>query len=335
MNRLRAYRDIEGISQDELGKLLGLSAQMVSAIESGRRSFNGSLAVLGYTEDRFSLPNMSEPLHRQRASTGAAAQKRAKELLRLAGEIFAELQRVTRNAPRWSLERHTGITSYGDVEDYAVEVRCMLGLEESGPIRNLTVNVERAGVCVIPIDLPGVDGISAWIGDLPVIGLSPRVTGDRFRLSIAHELGHLLMHSQRTDLTEGEANRFTGALLFPLAEFDAAMPDRPQLRDFVSLKSSWGVSVTALVYRARELDYLDDSRYRALQIQMSKWRKAEPGSFEPVYGSLLGRLVEVNGGVGAVAENLGVNQRHLGELLNWNRLRLVGSASLSSVSGNL
>ena len=211
----------------------------------------------------------------------------------------------------------------------------MLGLEESGPIRNLTVNVERAGVCVIPIDLPGVDGISAWIGDLPVIGLSPRVTGDRFRLSIAHELGHLLMHSQRTDLTEGEANRFTGALLFPLAEFDAAMPDRPQLRDFVSLKSSWGVSVTALVYRARELDYLDDSRYRALQIQMSKWRKAEPGSFEPVYGSLLGRLVEVNGGVGAVAENLGVNQRHLGELLNWNRLRLVGSASLSSVSGNL
>ncbi|MDA8292508.1 MAG: ImmA/IrrE family metallo-endopeptidase [Actinomycetota bacterium] len=324
MNRLRAYRDIEGLNQEDLGTLLGISGQMVSAIESGRRSFNGSLAPLGYADERLVLPEMSEPLHRQRASTGAAAKKRAKELLRLAGEVFGELLRVTSNTPQWALERHTGVSSFDEIEDYAVEVRSMLGLEESAPIQNLTLSVERAGVCVIPIDLPGVDGISAWVNGLPVVGLSPTAPGDRFRLSIAHELGHLLMHARRTDLTEGEANRFAGALLFPLSEFDAAMPDRPQLRDFVSLKSAWGVSVAALVYRAHELGYLDDPRYRALQIQMAKWRKSEPGRFEAAYGSLLGRLIEVNGGVPRVADDLGLNRTHVAELVNWSRLRLVG-----------
>jgi Zn-dependent peptidase ImmA (M78 family) len=130
------------------------------------------------------------------------------------------------------------------------------------------------------------------------------------------------MHSRYTDLAEDQANQFAGALLFPRSEFDAAMPERPQLRDFVALKSSWGVSIAALIYRAHELDYINDVRYRALQIQMSKWRRHEPGSFEAAYGTLLPRLVEVNGGVTKVSEDLGVNRRHLSDLVNWTHLRV-------------
>jgi Zn-dependent peptidase ImmA (M78 family) len=209
------------------------------------------------------------------------------------------------------------------LEELAIEVRCELDHEEYGPIRNLTAAVERAGVCLIPIvGLPGVDGLSAWVKGVPVIGLAPNVPGDRFRFSLSHELGHLLLHTHKSPDTEAEANRFAGALLFPASEFDAAMPDRPQLRDFIALKSSWGVAVSALVYRAHELEYLDDARYRALQIQMSKWHKAEPGAFQPAHGTLLPRLVEVEGGPVAVAQRLGINRQHLGELLNWSHLRV-------------
>src|SRR4051794_34215113 len=104
MNRLSAYRAIEGISQDELGKLLDLSPQMISAVESGRRSFTGNLEDLGYANERFDLPDMSEPMHRQRASTKVAARKRAQELLRFAGEVFRELRDHTANAPDVALE---------------------------------------------------------------------------------------------------------------------------------------------------------------------------------------------------------------------------------------
>lgn len=324
MNRLRAYREIEGLNQQELGDLLGISAQMVSAVESGRRIFSGDLGVLGYSPDRLPLPDMSAPLHRTRASTKATAKKRAQELIRLAGEVFVELRDRTERAPKLMLERHSPPTSMDELEDLAIDVRCALGHEETGPIQNLTAAVERAGVCLIPIvGLAGVDGLSAWVNGVPVIGLNPNVSGDRFRLTLAHELMHLLCHVKPTGTTEAEAHRFAGALLIPLAEFDSAMHERPTLRDFVALKSSWGVSVAALVYRAHELEYIDDTRYRSLQIQMSKWRRVEPGRFDPVYGTLLGRLIEVNGGLTSVASGLGVNRSHVDELVNWTHLRVV------------
>lgn len=325
MNRLRAFRDIEGMNQEDLGTILGISPQMVSAVESGRRTFSGDLTTIGYAPGRMILPNMSSPLHRHRASTSASATKRAKELMRLAGEVFAELRDRTDRAPQLRLERQAENAPVPPdaLEDLAIDVRCALDHEETGPIQNLTAAVERSGVCIIPIaGLPGIDGLSAWVNGVPVIGLSPNVPGDRFRLSLGHELLHLLVHVYKTDSTESEANRFAGALLVPFSEFDAAMPDRPQLRDFIAMKSAWGVSVAALVYRAHDLGYIDDRRYRALQIQMAKWRKSEPGTFAPVHGQLFGRLVEANGGEEIVAASMGVNRRHLAELLNWSHLRL-------------
>lgn len=323
MNRLRAYRAIEGDNQAELGEKLGLSPQMVSAIESGRRTFTGDLTKLGYAPTRFELPPMSEPLHRHRASTAASAKYRAQELLRLAGEVFKELRDKTDRAPYLALERLPAPQTMDDWEDAAIDVRALLQHEELGPIRNLTSAAERAGICIVPMPgLAGIDGLSSWVDGVAVIGLAPNVPGDRFRFSLAHEIGHLTFHSMKSDTTESEANRFAGALLFPRREFDAAMPDLPRLSHFIELKSSWGMAVSAINYRAHDLGHVDDKRYRALQIQMSKWHKVEPGTFDPAYGELLARLIDVNGGIDAVAQDLGVNRDHLAELTNWSHLRL-------------
>jgi Zn-dependent peptidase ImmA (M78 family) len=111
------------------------------------------------------------------------------------------------------------------------------------------------------------------------------------------------------------------ALLFPAADFEAAMPERPQLKDFVRLKTAWGVSVAALVYRAHDTGIIDDQRYRAVQIQMSKWNRQEPAHFDPVHGTLFAKLVDVNGGITTVAKTIGVNPSHLSLLTNWRHLR--------------
>lgn len=323
MNRLRAYRKIENMNQEELGDILDLSPQMISAIEGGRRPFKGDLEKLGYANSRLDLPDMSQPLHRHRASTRASAKNRAQELLRLAGEVFAELRDRNTAAPATMLERLPPPSELDEIEEFALDARCSLRHEEHGPIRNLTAVIERAGICLVPIiGLEGIDGLSAWVEDVPVIGLSPSVSGARFRHTLAHELAHLMFHTRVTPNTEPEANRFAAALLIPRDEFDAAMKDRMNLRDFASMKAAWGVSIAALVYRAHDLGYIDDRRYRALQIQMSKWRRIEPGEFEPVTGQLLGRLVEVERGVGNVAQKLGINAGHLGELVNWSHLRI-------------
>lgn len=323
MNRLRSFRMIEGLSQEQLGELLDLSPQMISAIEGGRRTFAGDLTPLGYSNERFEIPEMSEPLHRQRASTLVAARKRAQELLRLAGEVFSELRDRTGRSPELTLEPLASPTSTDELYDLATDVRYSLRHEQAGPIRNMTAQVERAGVCVVPIvGLDGVDGLSSWVNGVPVIGLAPNVPGDRIRLTLGHELAHLLLHKRPGATIENEANTFASALLFPQGEFEAQVPDRPQLRDFVALKSAWGVSVAALVYRAHDLDYIDDKRYRALQIQMSKWRRNEPASFAPVHGELMNRLIVANGGVESVSNDLGVRRQHLQELSNWSHLRV-------------
>lgn len=325
MNRLRSYRFIEDINQEELGHRLGISTPMVSAMESGRRGMSADLTKLGYSAERIDVPDMSEPLHRTRASTKVANKKRAQELLRLAGEVYRELREVTPRAPATTLERlQKPPETLDDVEDWALEIRYMLQIEEDGPIRNLTASVERAGVCIVPLAaLPGIDGLSAWVsGDVPVIGISTSVPGDRFRFTLAHELMHLTAHKRPTDYTESEANRFAGALLISRSDLDEALPSYPQLRDFVNLKSSWGIAASALVYRAHELGHLDDQRYRALQIQMSKWRKSEPGVFPPAFGQLLPKLIDVSGGVEKVASKLGLNRSHVAQLTNWSHLRV-------------
>ena len=235
---------------------------------------------------------MSAPLHRHRASTKVASTSRAQELLRLAGETYIELRDRTERVPPVTLDRLPAPRILEDLEDLAIEVRYQLHHEEGGPIRNLTAAVERAGVCLVPItDLPGIDGLSSWVSESRDRRVAPN-PGDRFRFTLAHELAHLLIHAKKTEGSEYEANRFAGALLIPRAEFDGAMSPNPQLREFIALKSSWGLAVSALVYRAHELDYIDDRRFRALQIQMSKWHKSEPADFSPVYGQLLPRLME-------------------------------------------
>ena len=324
MNRIRAYRDIEGATQQDVASILGVSGSLVSAFEAGRRECTADLRRIGYSPERLDLPGMSEPLHRHRASTAVANKKRAKELLRLAGEIFGELVPRTPGAPKVAIERLDAPISLEQVDEHAAEVRYMLGVEESGPIPNLTSVVERAGVCVVPmVGLLGIDGMSAWVGDVPVIGLDPGVPGDRLRLSCGHELGHLTFHTKPSTVSEGEANRFASALMFPTAEFLAAMPDSPpMLKDFIGLKKSWGVSVAALVYRAHEMGVVDDRRYRALQIQMAKWRRNEPSPMEPMHGTLFNRLIEVHGGTARVAQDLGVNANHLRTLTSWSRLRM-------------
>lgn len=328
MNRLRAYRELEGLTQVQLGEMLGVSGAMISQIESGAKSADPiDPRVLGYSRRRLALPDMGESMHRRKSTTRISSLKRAREFIRLAGEIYTELAAITPKAPPVLLERLAAPTSDYEIEQAARSVRVeILSCSDEGPINNLTAAVERAGICLIPLpDLAGMDGISAWVEGQPVIGLAPNAPGDRFRLTLSHELGHLVMHRKATPTIEDEANRFAACLLMSDDEFEDALPDHPKLIDFLQIKGNWGISVAALVYRAHAAGLIDDRRYRSLQIQMSsEWAHAhEPASFDPVHGRAFQRLVEAHGGAREVARRLEVNPQHLAALCTWNHLRLV------------
>lgn len=122
------------------------------------------------------------------------------------------------------------------------------------------------------------DAVSQWLaGHRPMMLLYRAAPGDRLRYSTAHEVGHLVMHTEPVDGQEDQADLFAGELLMPAAEIRGELGslDMPAL---ARLKAKWGVSMAALIRRARDLGTISDYRYRELNIELSKagWRTREP-----------------------------------------------------------
>ena len=153
-----------------------------------------------------------------------------------------------------------------------------------GPVRNLVGWLESAGCLIIEesFGTPRVDGMSQWIGGQPVIYVNADAPTDRKRLTLAHELGHLVLHSTEVvEDVEEQANGFAAEFLMPL---DVIKPQLRNLRIDVlpDLKRKWGVSMAALIERSYRAGLLPASkRVNMYKIFSSRgWRTREPVSDE-------------------------------------------------------
>jgi Zn-dependent peptidase ImmA (M78 family) len=202
-----------------------------------------------------------------------------------------------------------------------------------GPIRSLTECVERAGCLVMHCDLEEakIDGVSYRIAGLPpIIFLNQRQPADRMRFSLAHELGHLVMHSYPTVRMEEEADQFASAILMPAAEIG------PELRDLTIdkaayMKPVWRVSMASLIYRAARLERIDRYKAEYLWRQMSSrgFRTREPHilDFEPEHTSVMDALVTHTVG------EMGYSPDDLVQLLHLNYAELARMYKLARPTG--
>ena len=151
-----------------------------------------------------------------------------------------------------------------------------------GPVKGLTRWVEAAGVFIVTRDLgtPRIDGLSQRRGAISVVLLNSTAPIDRRRLTLAHELGHLVLHNEYADPDmELQANQFAAEILMPEAAIKPFLHDLTLAR-LEAMKLEWGVSMQALIQRAVSLNTMDRSRQAALYKQLSSrgQRVREPGS---------------------------------------------------------
>ena len=154
-----------------------------------------------------------------------------------------------------------------------------------GPIRDLTQLVESHGVLVIPIDLDNqdFDGLSIYEPNdflPPMIFLNPHVPGDRWRMTLAHELGHIVLHHHQRILPEHremerEAYDFATELLAPRRELAGHLRCVTMQR-LASLKVHWGISMAALLKRAEDNGYVSRWVARGLWMRLRRGGKIEP-----------------------------------------------------------
>lgn len=142
-----------------------------------------------------------------------------------------------------------------------------------GPIKNLSKYVEDAGCVVVMFDFGTrkIDGVSVIADDgTPIIFLNKDLSPARLRLTLAHELGHIVMHRIPKPDMEAEAFDFGGELLMPEAEIRSSFYPL-DLDRLARLKLYWQVSMAALLQHAKRLGAVNERYYTYLRTQMSRF----------------------------------------------------------------
>jgi Zn-dependent peptidase ImmA (M78 family) len=301
-------RESRGYTLERLGNAVGVSAGLLSKVERELSQPKEELieaiaSELGYPARLFYRPEhvrgTDSPCfhHRKRKSTPA------KLLNRIEAQMFLAQLQVKRMLDDLDIEAALSIPlldpdEEGSPEDVARAVRRYWRLPR-GPIANMIQTLEATGSVVVLRDFGTnkLDGMSSWArGCPPLFYINSRIPTDRMRWTLAHELGHLVMHSRITSGNqEDEANRFGMEFLAPADELKNDLRNLTLVR-LGALKSYWGVSMIALIRAAGVLGAVPANRQRSLYVQLSRngWRTDEPNTLPPEAPALLAEAMKVH-----------------------------------------
>ncbi|HEX4079473.1 MAG TPA: XRE family transcriptional regulator [Rhizomicrobium sp.] len=289
---LRLARQRLGLTQKSAASKLGIIQPLLSRFENGvsdpddafltkaARVYDVPRAFFDVKEPVYGPPVSVHPMPRAKADVTT------RDLDMVTAELNIRVMQMRRFLDGVDFEPtkevpNLDVDQYGSPEKVATVVRAHWGIP-SGPIKNLTAIVERAGVIIGTSDFGGasISGMTFRVpGQPPLILLNSQHPADRLRFTLAHEIGHLVMHWLPTPEMEAQANEFASSLLMPRDEMRQAFGGRTvSLALLASLKPEWRVAMQALLMRASGLGYVtpNQNRYLWQQISSHGWRLREP-----------------------------------------------------------
>lgn len=327
---LTLAREARGLTQAELASRARIAQGSLSKIENGISTPSADVIddlanVLAYPTEFFALagqPYGLPPFHyRKRKKLSAKALGRIKaetNIRRMHVEFMSRSFAfgASESIPEIDRDETTGKGRRPpSIEDCARMIRDSWLLPR-GPIENLVDLLESHGGIVIPCDFGTdlIDAISQRIDGLPVLFfVNSAAPADRVRHTLAHELGHLVLHRSTLiddDSMEAEADEFAGAFLMPADDI------RPHLRRFdlrhlSNLKEYWRASMAALAMRADRLGLISQYQSKMFWIEMNRlgYRRREPHEIAPEEPRLLRRMIEFH------ERKLGYSKRDMARVL--------------------
>jgi transcriptional regulator with XRE-family HTH domain len=298
LNRIKQLRLARAMSLDDLADTMGgiVTKQALSKYELGHSTPSASVlnqlaaALKVKAMDLWAPPAIQVNFqgYRKRASLPKKWQASFEALVCTKLQERLPLQEYCYSAVPFDLPVHGfPVKTEADAEDAAETLRdrWKLGVDSIG---DLTAVLEDHLVHVLEMEGPEkFDGISALVrdpaGKLRAAAVVSRVgcPGDRQRLNLAHELGHLVMKPAAQVDEEKAAFRFAGAFLAPRACIEREIGTKRttlRLGELLILKRRFGMSVQALLRRLFDLETITDSYYRWWCIYINKmhWRTQEP-----------------------------------------------------------
>jgi Zn-dependent peptidase ImmA (M78 family)/DNA-binding XRE family transcriptional regulator len=314
-------RESRGIAQSELALAIGISQGKLSKAEKGEQSlptdiFNLLCKYLRYPVTFFYQTSPSSQVshyyYRKKITIPQKVIVQMEAVIRIFRRNIDTLIEAV-ELPEFKLVHIPSPCE--NPESLGQMARYILGLPK-GPIQNLVNTLENSGIIIVKTDLfhEKIDGLSTISEKgANIIFLNSRMPNDRQRFSLAHELGHLLMHFEipkTEDNIEDEANRFASEFLMPKSEIINSLRFL-NFSKLGELKRYWKVSMKALVQRAKFLGLIDQNQYRNFQINFSKrdMNKSEPIPLDEEKPFILNEIIKLH------IEELGYSKEDLANIL--------------------
>lgn len=293
--RLKSARKMAGFSLQELSDRMKnpVSKQAIQKYEKGVMMPDSS-SLLSLSKALEVRPDyfFREPIElrsvefRKKSTLGVKEQERIKAMASDFVERYHELEACLGiDTPFHNPLEGITIKSDKDIESAAEALRknWMLG---NDPIPDVIEMLEGYGVRVLMMQTHNeFDGLSAMAGNTPVIVLNKKRDTVRKRLTALHEFAHLVLTFKGVSDKDKEklSHAFAGAVLFPKTSFiNAFGPKRMHFveNELWAMKAYYGISVQAIMARAKRLGVISESTYRHFCMNWSRYRKEEPGEYD-------------------------------------------------------
>lgn len=303
---LTLARGVRGMTQSEAAAAADVTQAMLSKVENGLVQPSADLAsslgrALGFPAEFFYQRERAHGFphfhYRKRARLGAKPLNRIHALINIKRQHIVRMLRSYTHPRERTIPQFDMIAKGLTSTDAARLVR-EYWLMPRGPVASVTALIEAAGGIVVLCDFETalLDGISFRAEGLPpIFVMNSEVPGDRFRHSLAHELGHMVMHSEPTANDaemETEANEFAAAFLMPELEIRPHLLP-PSIEKFGRVKQLWKVSIKSLIYRSHALRLVTDYQFKTFSIQYNKaYSRGEPFPLKVETAESMARMVD-------------------------------------------
>lgn len=276
---LTLAREFLQLTKKELAEQVGVAPSFITDLEDGNKlpsaeTLERIANTTGFPVEHFfgkgRFESAPSSMFRKRKtiqqSVIRGATARIALLKRCLRDLLLEVEAPGRRLPRLDPDEVSG-----GVSAIAAMARQALRIPD-GPIRNLTGILEELGVFVIPFDFGSlkIDGCSDWVADHPVILFNPNVSRSRLRHTLAHELGHLVMHDFiLDDEQENQADAFAGCFNLPREQIASQLIPLNMNR-LAGLKAHWKSSMAAILHRASEMGVISERQTRYFWMNLRK-----------------------------------------------------------------
>jgi len=283
--RLRSARILAALSQEQLAKDMGniVTKNAISKYEKAEMMADGKVLLalakaLNVKPDYFFRPytvEISKVEFRKKKRLSVKEVKAIKQSVTDFVERYLEVEQFLNISTSFvNPIKELPIYGFDDIEKAALQVRrnWNLGLNALSNVIDL---LEDNEIKIIEVDAnEDFDGFSGWAdGKIPIVVINKNYNAERKRLTALHELGHLILNLS-DNLSEKEKEKrcfqFAGAMLLPESTFKSEIGESRSylaLPELIALKETYGISIQAIMARAKDLGIISESRF----INFCKW----------------------------------------------------------------